>query len=76
MRNTFKFLKTEMTFNFVKDVVWKICAFNRNIPSDLTHLMNEGLIYDKWVNFIHDNDANMYEDLVEDQNDILYVIKL
>ena len=38
--------------------------------------MNEGLIYDKWVNFTHQSDANMYENLTEEQNDILCVINL
>ena len=38
--------------------------------------MNEGRICSEWVNFTHDKDANMYENLTEEQNDILGVIKL
>ena len=41
--------------------------------------MNDGLIYEniieEWVKFTNSNDANMYENLTDGQNDLLTVIK-
>jgi len=62
------------------NVNWLSEQLQRDIQRDLTHLMDQGLVYDtineEWVkSTLSDTDANMDEDLSEAQSELLMVIK-